>query len=144
MDETPELMSPEELALERRAKRSTLLSLAAVTLVAVVLAGLAFLYVQRERERDLLQWQIRLGIVADSRALDVGRWVDSRFTVLRDIAQNVSVQLYMTNLELGTPQADADAVEGQYLRNLLNATAMREGFLAQAQTGGGCQRPTHR
>jgi PAS domain S-box-containing protein len=134
MDETPELMSPEELALERRAKRSTLLSLGAVALAAAVLAGLAFVYVQRERERDLVQWQVRLGIVADSRALDIGRWVDDRFAVLRDIAQNLSVQLYMTNLELNAPQADADAVEGQYLRNLINATAMREGFLAQGQT----------
>lgn len=134
MDETPELMSPEELALERRAKRSALLSLGAVALAAVVLAGLAFVYVQRERERDLLQWQIRVGIVADSRALDVGRWVDERFSVLRGIAQNVSVQLYMTNLELDTQLPDTDAVEGQYLRNLLNATAMREGFLAQGQT----------
>lgn len=134
MDETPELMSPEELALERRAKRSTLLSLGAVALAAAVLAGLAFLYVQRERERDLVQWQVRLGIVADSRALDIGRWVDDRFAVLRDIAQNLSVQLYMTNLELTAPQPDADVVEGQYLRNLLNATAMREGFLAQGQT----------
>lgn len=134
MDETPELMSPEELALERRAKRSTLLSLGAVALAAVILAGLAFLYVQRERERDLVQWQVRLGIVADSRALDIGRWVDDRFAVLRDIAQNLSVQLYMTNLELNSPQPDSDAVEGQYLRNLVNATAMREGFLAQGQT----------
>ena len=38
----------------------------------------------------------------------------------------------MTNLELEAPAADA--VEGQYLRNLLAATAMREGFLAQGQT----------
>ncbi len=134
MDETSELMSPDELALERRARRSTLLSLGAVTLAAVVLAASAFLYVQRERERDLVQWQVRLGIVADSRALDLGRWVDDRFAVLRDIAQNLSVQLYMTNLEANAPQPDADAVEGQYLRNLLNATAMREGFLAQGQT----------
>lgn len=132
MDESQNVMSPEERELDRRAKRSTLVSLGAVMLVAVVLAGIAYDYVRRERARELVQWQVRLGIVADSRALDVGRWVDDQFGVLRGIAQNASVQLYMTNLEYAVP--DADAVEGQYLRNILDATAMREGFLAQAQT----------
>lgn len=132
MNEARDLMSEDERALENRARRATLLSLAAVAAVALLLAVAAFVMVQRERERELVGWQVRLGLVADSRALDVGRWVEARFAVLRGIAQNASVQLYVTNLELGAPSADA--VEGQYLRNLLDATAMREGFLAQAQT----------
>ena len=114
MDEARDFMSEDERALETRAKRATLLSLAAVAVVAAALAVIAFFAVERERERELVQWQIRLGLVADSRALDVGRWVDARLAVLRDIAQNASVQLYMTNLELEAPAADA--VEGQYLR----------------------------
>lgn len=132
MDEAPDFMSEDERALENRARRATLLSLAAVAGVALLLAVAAFVAVQRERARELVGWQVRLGLVADSRALDVGRWVEARFAVLNGIAQNASVQLYMTNLELGAPSADA--VEGQYLRNLLDATAMREGFLAQGQT----------
>lgn len=132
MDEARDFMSEEERALERRARCATLFSLAAVAAVALALAVAAFVAVERERARETVAWQVRLGLVADSRALDVGRWVDARFAVLRGIAQNASVQLYMTNLELGAPAADA--VERQYLRNLLDATAMREGFLAQGQT----------
>ena len=131
---TREAMSSEELALDRRARRSVIVTAAALAVAAVVGIALAVGFVSREKARDVLNWQIRLGIVADSRALDVGRWVDARFAVLRDLAQNASLQLYMTNLSLGTRAAkDTEAVEGEYLRNLLNTTAMREGFLAQGQ-----------
>lgn len=132
MDEARDFMSDDERALEGKARRATLLSLAAVAVVALVLTAVAFATVQRERARELVAWQVRLGLVADSRALDLGRWVEARFATLLGVAQNASVQLYMTNLELGAPAADA--VEAQYLRNLLDATAMREGFLARAQT----------
>ena len=133
---TGDVMSAEEVALERRARRFTLFAMAVLLGVALLGVALAVGFVQREKEHDMLQWRIRLGVVADSRAQDVGRWVEDRFTTLRDLAQNASVQLYMTNLSLGIAENDADQVEGQYLRNLLDASAMQSGFAAQsAQLG---------
>lgn len=128
----PDIMTTEEAGLERRAKRATLLTMAGLAVAAVVGIVLALGFLQREKERDLLSWQVRLGLVADSRALDVGRWVEDRLSVLRDLAQNPSVQLYMTNLSLGIDGGDAEQVEGRYLRNLLDATALREGMLSRS------------
>ncbi|KAF0137066.1 MAG: metal-dependent phosphohydrolase [Rhodospirillaceae bacterium] len=83
----------------------------------------AWLFVRTERENSLYQWQLRMGIVANSRAAEVTRWLGKWVATLRMLAQNVSLQLYMTSLVLG---AGTEAVEGQYLRK--EATAQRDGF----------------
>ena len=36
----------------------------------------AFSFVESERQREIQQWQIRLGIVADSRAAAVNEWIE--------------------------------------------------------------------
>ena len=66
----------------------------------------AFRFVDQERSRNLQEWQIRLGIVADSRTAAVNEWVENNFAVLRELQQNASLQLYMTELEMaeGRPQ----------------------------------------
>jgi HD-GYP domain-containing protein (c-di-GMP phosphodiesterase class II) len=150
--------------------------LAAAAAIAVALAGvvaLAFYFVEDERRRDLQDWQVRLGIVADSRAQAVNDWLDGNFRPIRELAQNASLQLYMSELafagedggaaaepildqaalgdlfgddvsEIAGESAAAEesapapapapaaepggAAQAGYLRNLLVATAEREGF----------------
>ena len=104
-----------------------------VVMLAVMAAGVffSFQFVEGERNRNLQVWQNRLGIVADSRAASVNEWVDRNFSTMRELAENASLQLYMT--ELAQSKGDRSGVtdepaQATYLRNLLVATAERTGF----------------
>ena len=104
-----------------------------ITLVALVAAALYFTpkFVDDGRQREMRAWQIRLGIVADSRAAAVNEWVDQNFAALRELTENASLQLYMTELTMGEgdkSRVTDEAAEAGYLRNLLTATANRAGF----------------
>lgn len=57
-------------------------------------------FVAAQGERDLQQWQIRLGIVAASRAQAVQTWRQQQFSTLSGLADNLSLQLYLTELAL--------------------------------------------
>lgn len=111
---------------------------ALVGLVAFFVLGawLILNYVEREKERDLLNWQTLLGTVADSRAQSIGQWLDAQATVVKEVAENASVRFYLTQ---GTsPGSEPATVPAQiaYLRNLLDATAERSHFsgaVAQAR-----------
>ncbi|WP_119422022.1 HD domain-containing phosphohydrolase [Desertibaculum subflavum] len=126
------------LAMEasaRRARRVVLLAAALLVMIAVLGVVLVLRFVAAERARDLVGWQVRLGIVADSRAAAIDEWIEQGFTVARELAENPTVQLYLTELQLagGDPArvTDGDAQIG-YLRNLATATAEREGFVGRA------------
>ncbi|MGA7802326.1 MAG: HD domain-containing phosphohydrolase [Gammaproteobacteria bacterium] len=104
-------------------------------LLLLIAAGVAAVlwYVSLEQKRDLHDWQIRLGLIADSRADSVDRWVASQFDALQELADNASLQMYATQLEL-QPKLDSSDVEPaqiSYLRNLIIATAERSGFIDQ-------------
>lgn len=134
--------------------------------VALMVAGavvLAKFYVNEELKRETQAWQVRLGIVADSRVAAVNDWIDANFDVLRDLTQNASLQLYMSELASAPdpntaapsgsePQSAADSLlqglEGGgsgggigasashgFLRNLLIATAERSAFKAPPPVG---------
>lgn len=116
----------EEKQADRRARRTMLAVLGLLGICAAVGIGLAINFVQSERQRTLQQWQVRLGIVADSRGSDVAQWLAGQYTTMRDLAQNASLQMYVGGLTSGAK--DTQTVEGGYLRNLLTATAQRDGF----------------
>ena len=112
---------------------------------AVIAAGLALLgaaaigvllvfrFVDDERDRDLRAWQARLAIVADTRAAAVNDWVDRQVATVGALADNASLQLYMTELSTagGDPaQVNEGAAQAGYLRNLLDVAADRAGFTA--------------
>lgn len=107
---------------------------AKMALTGFVLIGLAaagvfftFQFAENERARELKQWQIRLGIVADSRFADIDGWIDGQLGELTALAENASLQLYMSLLEdAGT--AAADSPEAGFLGNLLTVVAERAGF----------------
>lgn len=109
--------------------------MAAVIAIAVYFT---FSFVDEERKRTMQAWQIRLGIVANSRAASVNEWVEQNFAHMRELSENASLQLYMTELALGGGDASEvtdEAAQATYLRNLLVATAERTGFKAPAPVG---------
>ena len=88
-------------------------------------------FVANERDRELTQWQVRLGIVADSRAAEVERWLDGAMGDMTALADNESVQVYVGNMaDLAIDPEQQEEVESfrQYLRNLLLVAAERGGF----------------
>jgi HD-GYP domain-containing protein (c-di-GMP phosphodiesterase class II) len=139
-----------ELQAKRRVNRTVLLiAVAMVSAVALAILG-SFYYVEEERQREVQAWQVRLGIVADSRAAAVDEWIEQNFTAIRELAENASLQVYMSELESdgqapagGTKEKTAETDLGArdagasagYLRNLLVATAERTGFKAPAPVG---------
>jgi response regulator RpfG family c-di-GMP phosphodiesterase len=113
---------------------------AAVGLVVLAVGAIlfSFRFVEDERKREMQAWQIRLGIVADSRAAAIDEWIDRNFAALRELTENASLQLYMTELELSEGDKDAvtdEAAQATYLRNLLVASADRTGFVPPPSAG---------
>lgn len=108
---------------------------AALAVVAAIGVAVVFRFVADERERDLRAWQARLGIVADSRLAAVDGWVEDQFAELRGLAENASLQIYMSAVEMAgsDPQRVAEAEpQAGYLRTLLAFTAERAGFAGLA------------
>lgn len=113
----------------------------------------AFKFIEDERARALQEWQIRLTIVADSRSSAVNTWFESNFRTMTELAQNASLQLYMSEIAAAknAPPAEEDPFGGSsggeaettYLRNILTATAERTGFkppVAAAQVSANIER----
>ena len=90
-------------------------------------------FTEEGRARDLRAWQSRLHILADGRAAAVNAWLGSHYARLGELADNASLQLYLTQLGLakgdGQTSSAIEASRG-YLYNLLLVTAEREGFMA--------------
>ncbi len=105
-------------------------------LLALVLGGayLISVYVDNERQRDLDNWAIRLGLVAETRVNAIEHWLDGRVSALNELANNASLQLYLWQLA-GRDEQDHSVEPAQlsYLRNLVLASASRNGFLPEAQ-----------
>ena len=79
--------------------------------VAIFIAVGIFLMMQfaaSERDREMRQWQSRMSIVIDSRYTDINRWIDRQLADLRGIADNASVQLYLTVFHKSGTSASAD------------------------------------
>jgi len=112
---------------ENPPRRFNVKVIAAAAAIAAALIGvvtLAFYFVEDERQRDIQEWQVRLGIVADSRAAGVRDWLDGNFLPIRELAQNASLQLYMSELSF----ANADANNQQPAEPALNASELSNLF----------------
>ena len=74
----------------------TKMVLTGAVLIASAAAGVfsTFQFAESERERELKQWQIRLGIVADRRFADIDDWIENQLGELTDLAENQSLQIY--------------------------------------------------
>lgn len=113
----------------------------AIAVVALlVLIGLGALlisfYIEGERQRDLLQWESRLGLVADAKADSVARLVAADRRELEELASNASLQLYLWQVVKARQSAEVAVEPAQqaYLRNLILAAAERGGYLPDSGT----------
>ena len=118
---------------ENRLPPSIVFTLGAIAIAAAIAVLLIFRFVGEAREHDLQAWQVRLGIVADSRAAAIDGWVGQQHATLRGLADNGSLKLYLTRLTLGPKKVgQPEPAEAQYLGNLLALIAARSGFIATA------------
>ncbi len=104
-----------------------------IFLVFVVSASWSIVSLTRyEHNRDLGNWQLTLGVMADSRTQTIADWIEGRFTLLQDLADNGSLQLYTQQLVNPTAaNLSSEPAEISYLRNLLRSTAEQNGFVDQ-------------
>lgn len=82
--------------------------------------------------RDVQIWREKLNLIAESRVADVDGWVNGNFKELRTLADNPSLQLYMTELQMMQDKkggkSEGEPSQKSYLRNLMLYTAQRAGF----------------
>src|SRR5262245_39422716 len=112
------------------------LLIAAVIVGAVALTVVfALSYVESEWQRDLRNWQVRLGIVADSRFAAIDSWLEEQVHSLSTLAENPSLQLYATQIALAPTDEESQSIidaQTEYVRNLLEASALQGGFAGGA------------
>ena len=107
----------------RRFNGKVIASAAGIALALAGVVALAFYFVEDERQRDVQEWQVRLGIVADSRAAAIDDWLDANFLPIRELAQNASLQLYMSELSFagdgdGATEVDDTTLNASEISNL--------------------------
>ncbi|MGI9288715.1 MAG: HD-GYP domain-containing protein [Pseudomonadales bacterium] len=120
--------------------KSIIAGVIALILLLAVGGFIINLYISKERERDLQQWESRLGLVADTRVDAIERWVSDQFASLQELADNAALQLYVWQLsnqamahgDDNAVQRQVEPVQQTYLRNLILATANRHGFVGQS------------
>ena len=112
--------------------------IALVVLLALIGLGawLINVYIEEERQRDLLQWESRLGLVADAKADSVARLLASDRRELEELARNASLQLYLWQVVKArkSDEPAAEPAQQAYLRNLIVAAADRGGYLPDPGT----------
>ena len=107
-----------------------------VALLAILLAGawLIHIYVNKERQRDLDDWAIRLGLIAETRVNAIEDKLGDQVEALGELANNASLQLYLWQLSKREEAAPTiEPAQLSYLRNLVVASAKRYGFMPGAQ-----------
>ena len=93
-------MTTAAAAQNPRVSRTVVLAGAGLAAIAVIGVILVFAFVADQRDRDMRAWQTRMGIVADSRFAAGNGWIEAQYGEMRSLAENVSLQIYLTELEL--------------------------------------------
>ncbi len=103
----------------------------AVIIAVIVLSGFVLItrFTAADLARDMRTWQEKLNLIADSRTSDINGWVGGHFKNLRALADNPSLQLYLSEVS-GTGSSESG--QKGYLRNLILFTANQTGFGAPA------------
>ena len=95
----------------------------------VVCLVLIFEYAEKERARDLVNWQSRLALLAEIRSSSVEDWIGKRKKQLHRLADNPSLKLFLTEHENKTQgKLKILNVQQAHVRNLLRVSAERFGF----------------
>jgi hypothetical protein len=116
-----------------QSKYAAIIAAMVVLTIFIVTTIILFKFADIERQRDLINWETRLNIVADSRADAVNEWIDRQFSELDALAHNQSLQLYSSQITQTTTPPKEDPFQVSYLRNLLISTAERSGFSGIAE-----------
>lgn len=113
----------------RNIRRRALYALGLLVLVTVAAVAGILIYAENERERLREQWQIRLGIVADSRAAAIEGWLQQRRAETLRLAQNRAIQFFL--VDRADPEVPPEAVDARlrYVEDLLVNEAERTGYL---------------
>ncbi|MCW9013491.1 MAG: HD domain-containing protein [Gammaproteobacteria bacterium] len=101
----------------------------------VLSVWLIFEYAEKERNRDLMNWQARLGIIADTRKAAVEDWISDQKKQLSELSNNPTLQLYLSQYSSSANSND-EIMNAQlsHVRNLLHAASARFGFSQQASS----------
>lgn len=121
--------------------RPTWVLAAAAVLMAIVVAGTlgAFWFIEGQRAREERALALRLGSTADARAGAIGDWVARQVDAPRGLAENQTLQLYLS--ELADAEGDRSKVTDEpaqinFVRSLLAVAGERLGFTPQRLAGG--------
>lgn len=114
--------------------RDTSQATASIALVAAILLAMGLVallvvvgFANEQYQRDVQAWRLRLDTIANIRAAAVEDWLENQYEELRSIAGNVSLRLYVTELnQAGNGKGEAAQIT--FLRNYLAVTAERTGF----------------
>lgn len=112
----------------------------AVLLMIIIVSGVWLIsrFTHIDRVRDVEVWQEKLNLIAESRASELTGWVQGNYKELRALANNPSLQIYLTELQYAPKEHKPGMEPSQktYLRNLLLFTAERGGFTTQEPADG--------
>lgn len=122
-------MYKETLKKISKTKQAAVVAVVAFITILIICTIILFKFAAVESKRDLVGWETRLGIVADSRANAVNEWVSRQFGELESLASNKSLQLYASQIQQPLDSSNEDPFQVSYLRNLLEFTAERSGFV---------------
>jgi len=134
------MVSARQVASELR--EATTLSIMSLTGAAIAVAALigiifVFLFADAQHARDQRAWEERLGTIADTRSADIEKWVEAQYRELGGLAENASLQLYMTELARGAAQPGQMPAEppaqAEYLQNFLTVVAAQAGYAVDPQ-----------
>jgi PAS domain S-box-containing protein len=127
------ISTPPSVDQVRKEQSLRTISASHLVLVLILLALASLVLIYRfsgvELAREVNNWQVRLNLIADSRVREVNGWISGQFGELQALADNASLQLYVTSLESGeTEPAGETPAERSYLRNLLLFTAQKAAY----------------
>ena len=105
------------------------LALGFLSLFVVSSLWMIFEYAGKERDRDLMSWQSRLGLLAEIKASAIEDWIGGRKIQLKKLAENPTLRLFISeyNDRSNVDSVMLRGVQG-HVRNLLRVSAERFGF----------------
>lgn len=117
----------------RRALLLRAILIAAPVILALSVASLiAWRMISHQHASDMLSWQNRLAIIAESRTERINAWLDEHFAVVEGIAADDPIALYVSNLlQKAERQDEVALIQRRYLENFLTVSATQGGFMAR-------------
>ncbi len=125
-------MYKESLRKLSKTKQAAVIAVVAVITVIIISTVGLIKFVAIESKRDLVNWETRLGILADSRANAVNEWIARQFAELTSLADNQYLELYASQILQTPTESKEEPFQVSYLRNLLVFTAERSGFASKS------------